>query len=147
MRFVLFTPTMRPSKEELEKIVRGLAQRLEGNLTYDTLRQASIEALKHLQLPSTPAVETDRIVITGFGKDKPGVLAAVTSLLSNLKINILDVTQRILQGHFAVILIVDPANMSCDMEGLKKKLKDISKQLDVEFHAQRESLFRTMHRV
>ena len=138
---------MQVSREELEKIVRGLAERLGDKLRYEDLRSATIEALKYLQMPSAPTVETDRIIITGFGSDKPGVLAAVTSLLAELKLNILDVTQRILQGHFAVILIVDPANMTCDLAGLKERLKEVSERLGVRFDAQRESIFQAMNRV
>jgi len=138
---------MRVSKEELEKIVQGLAQRLGPDLDYESLRRASIEALKYIHMPSTPTIENDRIVVTGFGLDSSGILANITTYIANQKGNIVDITQSIIQGYFTLILIIDPSNMEIDLQTLKSGLEQLSTKVGVKFDAQRESIFRAMHRV
>ena len=89
----------------------------------------------------------EKIIITVVGKDKVGIIAKVCTYLSEQNINILDITQTILDGFFNMMVIAD-------MSGAKKELGDISDELSslgdemgVRILAQREDIFTKMHRV
>ena len=58
---------------------------------------------------------TNKVVVTVVGKDKKGIIAAVSTALTNRDVNILDISQTILQDFFTMIMIVDmtEANVSC----------------------------------
>ena len=79
-----------------------------------------------------------RIVVTSYGADTPGVLAAITDELSGLGANILDVSQKVLQGYFTVVLVADlpPAT---DVASARERL-------GVRALVQHEELFQAMHR-
>ncbi|ADG13698.1 ACT domain-containing protein [Methanocaldococcus infernus] len=88
-----------------------------------------------------------KVVVSVIGKDKPGIVAGISSVLAENNANILDISQTIMEGLFAMIMIVDISNIKGDFSSLKKKLVEKGKELGVEVIVQHEDIFKYMHRI
>ena len=88
-----------------------------------------------------------KAVITVIGKDTVGIIAGICTYLAEKKVNILDISQTIVQGYFNMMMITD-------MSGAKKSFADVSNEMDklgeeigVAIKCQREEIFEKMHRI
>lgn len=88
-----------------------------------------------------------RAVITVIGKDTVGILAAVSSVCAEHKINVLEVTQSILQDMFAMIMMVDIADSDVPFTVLTDELSALGKERNLSIHAMHEEIFNTMYHV
>lgn len=88
-----------------------------------------------------------KAIITVVGEDKVGIIAGVSGELAQRKVNILDITQTILQNYFTMMMLVELSEMELSLEKLKTALEEIGKRLGVSIRIQHEEIFRTMHRV
>ena len=87
----------------------------------------------------------ERAVITVTGVDHPGIVAAVTTELAKLNVNIEDISQTILQDFFTMIMIVDVSGVK--RSEVQKALDRAADKQKVKIIMQHEDLFRFMHRV
>jgi len=87
-----------------------------------------------------------RAIVSVIGKDQVGIIAKVTNILADNKINILDISQTILQDFFTMMMIVDVADLK-DLESLQKQLFEVGKALNMNINIQLEEIFQAMHRV
>jgi ACT domain-containing protein len=95
---------------------------------------------------STPG-KADRAVVWGIGGDRPGILADVAELLGKRKINIIEISQTILSGVFAMVMIVDTSSAEGAFGDLKAELEGLGKKLGINLSAQRDEIFQYMHRI
>lgn len=86
-----------------------------------------------------------RVVVTAYGNDQPGVLAALTAELSASGANILDVSQKVLQGYFTVVLVADLA-AGTDLGAVRDVLTSRGEAMGARVLLQHEELFQAMHR-
>ena len=70
-------------------------------------------------------------VISAVGKDKPGMVHSLTSVLSDLNINIVDADARAVRGHFSMFLVVDLSTSKCTHEDMIQALKPIKASFDL----------------
>lgn len=89
----------------------------------------------------------NRTIITVVGKDTVGIIAKVCSFLAENNINILDISQTIVQGYFNMMMIVDPTDSKISFEESSDRLAAIGTELGVQVKCQREDIFDMMHRV
>ena len=88
-----------------------------------------------------------KAIITVIGKDKVGIIYGVTKILSEKNINILDISQTILDDMFTMMMIVDIKNASSSFEKISDVLSEEGKKLGVDIRIQLESIFESMHRI
>jgi ACT domain-containing protein len=88
-----------------------------------------------------------RTVITVVGKDTVGIIAKVCTYLANNNINILDISQTIVQGFFNMMMIVDMTGMDKDFEVISDELEELGSEIGVIIKSQREDIFDKMHRI
>ena len=88
-----------------------------------------------------------KVVISVMGKDRTGIIARVSGLLYKENINILDITQTILQDLFTMVMLVDISGAAMNFEVLLNELGKLSAELGVEIRAQRADLFDAMNKV
>ncbi|MBP1756486.1 MAG: hypothetical protein H6Q59_2884 [Firmicutes bacterium] len=88
-----------------------------------------------------------RTVITVVGKDTVGIIARVCTYLANNNVNILDISQTIVQGFFNMMMIVDMSGASKDFEILSDELEVLGTEIGVIIKTQREDIFDKMHRI
>ncbi len=81
------------------------------------------------------------------GKDTVGIIARVCTYLAEKDINILDITQTIVQGYFNMMMIVDTGSISEDFHQLSADLETLGTEIGVQIKCQREEIFEKMHRI
>jgi len=89
----------------------------------------------------------EHVVITVMGQDRIGIVAGVSKILADYKINIIDISQTILQDIFAMILLVDISQSQSNLTDLEDPLKTAGEALGVKIVIQHEDIFRYMHRI
>ena len=87
----------------------------------------------------------NKAVITVIGKDTVGIIAKVSNLLFQNNINILDISQTIMQDLFTMIMLVDMKESQ--VGDLQEKLDVISKEMNLSIRVQNEEIFNSMHRI
>lgn len=88
-----------------------------------------------------------KAVLTVVGSDSVGILAEVALTCAKLEINIEEVTQSILAGTFAMIMVVDLAACTVEFEAAQKALSEAGERKGVEVKMTRRELYDTMHRI
>ncbi len=88
-----------------------------------------------------------RIIITVVGKDTVGIIARVCTFLAEHNINILDISQTILQDFFNMIMIVDAGKCDMTFAELSAGLKNVGENIGVTITCQKEEIFEMMHRI
>lgn len=88
-----------------------------------------------------------RAVITVLGKDRIGIIASVSKVLADHKINILDISQTILQDFFTMIMIVDLKECNIEFENIQDKLNVIGNEMGMSIKIQHEDIFNSMHNI
>lgn len=89
----------------------------------------------------------NKSIITIVGKDQVGIIANVCSFLANKNINILNITQTILDGFFNMMMIVDLSKSELSFLKIEEELKNIGASLNVSIQIQKEEIFNSMHRI
>jgi ACT domain-containing protein len=90
---------------------------------------------------------SDRMVISVFGLDHPGIVAGVSQILAEASCSIIDINQTVVQGKFAMVIIVETSRARESTAELKERLRLEGQKLGVRIYAQREDLFNAMHRI
>ena len=88
-----------------------------------------------------------RAIVTVIGKDRVGIIASVTNLLSSYGVNVLDISQTVLQEYFTMIMLVDTSACNVPFAELSGALRDEGEQMGMQIRAQREEVFNAMHRI
>ncbi len=88
-----------------------------------------------------------KAVITVIGKDMVGILAKVSAICSNNNVNVLEVTQSVLQDMFCMIMLVDTSDLSTDFVTFSDLLKQYGDENNLAVHAMHEDIFNSMHKI
>ena len=86
-------------------------------------------------------------IVTVIGKDKVGIIAAVCIKLAEMNVNVLDISQTILDGKFTMVMAVDAANANVGSEELAAQLRELGEGMELSIRIQREEIFDAMHRI
>ena len=90
---------------------------------------------------------SERMVISVFGLDHPGIVAGVSQILAEASCSIIDINQTVVQGKFAMVIIAHTLRAQLSASDLKERFRDQGEKLGVRIYAQREDLFNAMHRI
>lgn len=88
-----------------------------------------------------------RAVITVIGKDKVGIIAKVSNTLFHANVNILDISQTIMQELFTMVMLVDVDKANLEFDKLADELERLGDTLGVSIRIQHEDIFNSMHRI
>ena len=88
-----------------------------------------------------------RAIVTVIGKDTVGIIAAVCALLSEHQVNVLDISQTVLQEYFTMIMLVDAKDSDLPFADLAELLKKEGEAKGLSVRMQREDIFNAMHRI
>lgn len=89
----------------------------------------------------------EKIIITAMGANKVGVVAGITTLIAKNNINIHDMSQRIVDNLFTLIIIADFSDSVHDFNIIKDQFEELAKQLGIKIFTQHENVFKYMHRL
>lgn len=89
----------------------------------------------------------NKTIITVVGKDTVGIIARVCTYLADENINILDISQTIVQDFFNMMMIVDMNRANKSFDQICGELEELGKEIGVAVKCQREDIFNSMHRI
>ena len=88
-----------------------------------------------------------KAIVNVIGKDRVGITAAVCALLAQHNINILDISQTVLQDYFTMVMLVDTAACTASIGEMADLLEQAGKEQELSIRIQREDIFNAMHRI
>ena len=88
-----------------------------------------------------------KCIVTVLGKDTVGIIAKVSTYLAENEINILDISQTIIQGYFNMMMIVDVTDLKKDFTAVCDEMEALGREIGVNIRCQREEIFEKMHRL
>ena len=88
-----------------------------------------------------------KAIITVIGKDRVGIIHDVSKILLEKNINILDISQTILNGCFTMMMVVDFTDENSDLSIVKESLDELAKKTALDIRIQHEDIFNAMHRL
>ena len=137
-------------EQTVEQLVTDIYREVAPFVSANGTAAASPQALPSTGSFSTQSRSegsTDRMVISVFGVDHPGIVAGVSQILAEADCSIIDINQTVVQGKFAMVIIADTSRARESATELKDRLRREGEQLGVRIYAQREDLFNAMHRI
>ncbi|MEW6709691.1 MAG: ACT domain-containing protein [Candidatus Riflebacteria bacterium] len=91
--------------------------------------------------------QKEQVVITVLGANKPGILAGITRAIADANVNVEDVSQKIMQDLFALMMMTDFSQANCSFETFQSRMQEVADQLKVKIFIQHEDVFRFQHRL
>ena len=88
-----------------------------------------------------------KAIVSVFAKDAKGIIAYITGVLAAQEINILDISQTLMQEYFAMIMLVDLADCHLPFDQLADYLQSKGRERLLDVHIQRQDIFEAMHRI
>ena len=88
-----------------------------------------------------------KVIVTVIGKDKPGIIAKVSTALAQHNVNIEDISQTIMQGNFTMLMQCDIEKATLTLKELKSALLTLGEEIGVSIHVQHEDIFNAMHKI
>jgi ACT domain-containing protein len=88
-----------------------------------------------------------KTIITVVGNDTVGIIAKVCTYLAENQVNILDISQTIVQGYFNMMMVTDTSGSSKDTGTLSRELSELGEEIGVVIRCQHEDIFNKMHRI
>jgi ACT domain-containing protein len=137
-----------PAADEsaVEQLVTDIYQTVEPALAKNGAGSTSISN-SGLGETTAPEGSSDRLVISVFGMDHPGIVAGAAQILAEAGCSIVDINQTVVQGKFAMVIIANTLRSQLSVTELKDCLRSEGEKLGVHIYAQREDLFNAMHRI
>ena len=88
-----------------------------------------------------------KAIVTVVGKDQVGIIAAVCVKLAEYNVNVLDISQTVMQGYFTMMMVVDVSACSVPLAELVVLMEEMGKERGLSVRLQREDIFEAMHRI
>ena len=88
-----------------------------------------------------------RAIVTVVGKDAVGIIASVCQALAGYNVNILDISQTVMQGYFTMMMVVEISQCSVPLDEMVEKMSELGTSRGLSIRVQREEIFDAMHRV
>ncbi|MBQ7660560.1 MAG: ACT domain-containing protein [Clostridia bacterium] len=88
-----------------------------------------------------------KAVITVIGKDQVGIIADVSAACARFSVNILEITQSVLDAYFAMIMIAEIKDLSCSFSDFADTLSALGKEKNLEIRCMHEDIFSSMHTI
>lgn len=88
-----------------------------------------------------------KAIVTVVGKDQVGIIAHVCNQLASFNVNVLDISQTVMQGYFTMMMVVDVSGCTVPLTELCRSMEEAGKEKNLSIRVQREEIFQAMHRV
>jgi ACT domain-containing protein len=136
-------------EQEVEQLVTEVYREVEPYLQANGSAYAPTQSFASIRASASQIQEgaAERMVISVFGVDHPGIVAGVSQILAEAGCSIVDINQTVVRGKFAMVIIANSSRARESAAELKERLRSEGEKLGVRIYAQREDLFNAMHRV
>ena len=155
-----------PNEELIYRITRAIYDRLGASADENTVEQLVTDIYRQVEPQlrnggsaapsftstgaspaSSPGGSAERLIVSVFGVDHPGIVAGVSQILADAGCSIVDINQTVVQGKFAMVIIANTSRSKMSVNELKDRFRAQGEKLGVRVYAQREDLFNAMHRI
>ncbi|MEW6196144.1 MAG: ACT domain-containing protein [Bacteroidota bacterium] len=142
---------MKLSEDEIRKItfetIQQLGDKARPELVKEEVRK-KIEAMSGGEYVFKQGdASSGRVILTSFGLNKPGIVAAVTKALGDSNCDIQDLSQKIMGDFFTMIMIVDISGSNKDLKEIQSEMNKVAEEIKIKIYLQHEDVFRYMHRI
>ena len=139
-------------EQTVEQLVTEVYREIEPFLSANGSAYSSLQSFLPVGIDNADASRSaegsaDRMIISVFGVDHPGIVAGVAKILAEAGCSIVDINQTVVQGKFAMVIIANTTRARESATELKERLRSEGEKLGVRIYAQREDLINAMHRV
>ncbi|MBE6926410.1 MAG: ACT domain-containing protein [Ruminococcaceae bacterium] len=88
-----------------------------------------------------------KAVVTVVGEDRVGIIAAVCTHLAEFGVNVLDISQTVMEGYFTMMMVVETEKATVSLAELAQRTEEKGKEMGLSIRLQRADIFKAMHRV
>ncbi len=88
-----------------------------------------------------------KAIVTVVGKDRVGIIAQVCTKLAEFQVNVMDISQTVMQGYFTMMMVVNVSGCSVPLAELCRAMDAKGQEMGLSIRVQREDIFEAMHRV
>ena len=88
-----------------------------------------------------------KAIVTVVGKDRVGIIANVCNQLAAFNVNVLDISQTVMQGYFTMMMATDVSECNVPLAELVTRMDQVGKDMGLSIRVQREDIFEAMHRI
>lgn len=88
-----------------------------------------------------------KAIVTVVGQDRVGIIAGVCTALAEFNVNVLDISQTVMQGYFTMMMAVEVSGCSVPLAELATRMETTGKEMGLSIRVQREDIFQAMHRI
>lgn len=141
---------MNISEQKIRELTIEVLKEFGDNIPTDKLREEVYKRIERfIEKPSTSqnSMDSGRVIITSYGINKPGVVSKISTILAQNNCDIQDITQKILQEFFTMIMIVDISQSPLSFKELHDLLSNAAEEMNIKIMIQHEDVFRSMHRI
>jgi ACT domain-containing protein len=134
-------------EQAVEQLVTEVYREIEPFLQANGSPYPSSQSFPSSTASQSQEGSAERMIISVFGVDHPGIVAGVSQILAEAGCSIVDINQTVVQGKFAMVIIANTSRARESAAELKERLRREGEKLGVRIYAQREDLFNAMHRI
>ena len=141
---------MNISEQKIREITIEVLKEFGNNISPEKLREEVYKRIEtYIEKPTVTqnSMDSGRVIVTSYGINRPGVVSKISTILAEANCDIQDITQKILQEFFTMIMIVDISNSPLSFKELHNKLAKVAEELNIKIMIQHEDVFRSMHRI
>jgi len=138
------------SEQKIREITIEVLKEFGNNISPEKLREEVYKRIEtYVEKPkfAQNSMDSGRVIITSYGINRPGVVSKISTILAEANCDIQDITQKILQEFFTMIMIVDISSSPLSFKELHDKLAKAAEELNIKIMIQHEDVFRSMHRI
>ena len=88
-----------------------------------------------------------KAIVTVVGQDRVGIIAAVCARLAEFNVNVLDISQTVMQGYFTMMMATEVSQCNIPLGELAQRMDELGVQMGLSIRVQREDIFQSMHRI
>ncbi len=142
---------MNISEELIRRVTLQAIEELGEGATTEKVKQVVEKSLEKLggeeALFKESKEDSGRVILTSFGLNHHGIVAGITTALSEAECDIHDISQKLMGEFYTMIMIIDITNSKKDIKQLQEDLNKVAERLKVKIYLQHEDVFRYMHRI
>lgn len=142
---------MKLTEDEIRKITLSAISELGDNATPELVKKtvaASVNKIESEQaIKKTDDLSSGKVILTSFGLNRPGVVAKITTKLSDDACDLQDISQKIMDDFYTLIMIIDISASPKNLSEIQSDMNTIAEELKIKIYLQHEEIFRQMHRI
>ncbi|PJA95294.1 MAG: ACT domain-containing protein [Ignavibacteriales bacterium CG_4_9_14_3_um_filter_34_10] len=142
---------MKITEDEIRRITLEAVKELGDKATPDIVKSVVEKSIENFSKINKENIGTEitsgRIILTSFGLNSSGIIAQITKTLSDFKCDIRDLSQKIMDEFYTMIMVIDITNSPNDLKEIQEAMKKVAEELKVKIYIQHEDVFRFMHRI